>query len=103
MKEKTCDNCYWKTGDSCTYGTYPNVKNVCADHEFLCCECEEKAEFIINDEPYCDECALKESGIEIIEETIYHYQHLDGDYIGSNQEMNVDDVLIKGSVEFTKL
>lgn len=89
---KTCDNCYWKGYKNkwCFYQEKMPKEYICNEHNFICQRCDSTdADYNFKGEYVCSECLLKE--FEVEESTTTHY-YLQGEYIGSDDDM--DEVIL---------
>lgn len=78
---KTCSECNWRI-----ICKQPKNK-ICDDFSYECSECESEAIVMYKDEPYCEDCILRELNIKTW--TAKHYMY-DGEYLGNDNENSLD-------------
>lgn len=113
---KQCNNCYWKENNADS-NRYCNFKNEiptgkhCEEYSRKCeyCPCKLQgmqrydsiAEYKYKDNYYCENCMSDKLGIEKRECTIYDYYDTFGNYLGSSNNTNLENILLDCSfIEF---
>lgn len=86
---KTCRDCYWI--DVCT-----EDKTSTCDSFSQTCGCGDEALVVKDGKMYCEKCALELSGIEI---SYIAYYHLDGEYLGDENE-DIVDLIVRADCGF---
>ena len=107
---KSCDNCYLKfSGDSskyefCIYNKDRPSEDVCDKHTIGCISCSyeylgdtvyrEESKFLYKGKQYCELCLANELGIEIKEVSYNQYYSCHGDYLGDDNNMTLEDIML---------
>lgn len=97
---KTCDNCCLKFQRTklewCIYKEAEPKKKVCEKHEYECenYDCREVAEFELNGDKLCKECAFLELGINT--KTTRQYYSYDWEYcFGDDDNDEIEEIIEK--------
>lgn len=80
----TCKSCYWKRPDGGCTRHQSMSKDACEKYNPICKREEDVAEYKYKGEYYCANCILEKFNVE--ESTIINY-YRDGEYIGSDEDM----------------
>lgn len=86
--KRNCDNCYLKGYKDmwCIKLQNQPAENCCDKHRFFCHKCNSgNVQYEYNGELYCEKCLLQT--FNVTEYTTTYYQ-LDGEYLGSEDDMD---------------
>lgn len=95
--EKSCENCrFCEDLDEGTCVLNKDTKADCSSHEFSCYECGSMADYSYEGNAYCQECLF---GKFDIEETIETHYMLEGEYLGSDADIEEVIEKLDGDIE----
>lgn len=82
---KQCQECYWRFKYSKQWcARHDNKPESCDGFKISCTECGASGEYKIGEYVYCTNCIIGKANIE--ESTVTHY-YVDGEHIGSDNDM----------------
>lgn len=90
--DKTCNKCYWES--ICK----KDKSAICSEFEYEC-ECGGLAIVTRDNKMYCNSCALE---LTDIEESMQTHYHLDGEYLGSDND-DIEDIILMADCGFKKI
>ena len=113
---KSCDNCYFRhfspisatenmmICNGADWAVRDKENNICKAHTLGCISCSyeylgetiyrDEAKFTYKGKQYCELCLANELGIEIKEVSYNQYYSCHGDYLGDDNNMTLEDILL---------